>query len=339
MQKFWAFKPTAGASNELDLVVYGFIEESARWDDEVGAKQFRQELDAAGFVSRINVRINSGGGDAFAGIAIHGMLKAHPAEVVVTVEGLAASAASLIAMAGDRVIMARGSMLMIHNPAALAMGEAEDLRKTADVLDKLRDGLIPIYQAKTGKTAEELTALLDAETWLTAEEAVAQGFADEVAGSVEVVARGDQVFFASVGFPRRAVPAEANAKDPEPEQEPEPEPITRETLAARSPDLLAALLDEGARAERSRLQAIDEVALPGHEALVARARYEEPITAEALALAIIRAEREHRTEHLAAVAADAHETEVDAAPLAAPTAKEEEDRAVRLIVGDGRRHR
>jgi ATP-dependent Clp endopeptidase proteolytic subunit ClpP len=360
--KFWAFQPSTNA-DEVDLLVYGYIAEAAVWSEDVGAKEFREALSAHKDVKRINVRINSGGGDAFAGIAIHSMLKAHQAEVVCFVEGLAGSAASLIAMAGDRIVMATGSMIMIHNPSALAVGEASDLRQTADVLDKLRDSLVSIYRARTGKTAEELQTLLDAETWLGAEEAVAEGFADEVAGQpVKAEAKGDAVFFNAVSFPRSAAPvvAEAepaeNAKDPEqtetteqtpppaeiakdPEPVAKPEPPTRETLAAQAPDLLAALLDEGARAERARMRAIDDVAIPGHEAMVHRARYDEPITAEALAVAILRAEREHRKEHLVRVAADAHETEINAAPLAAPSIEDEIERAARLIVGDGRRHR
>jgi ATP-dependent protease ClpP protease subunit len=365
VEKFWAFKPTAAAaaaSDEVDLIVYGYIAESAVWEDEVGARQFREDLDANKSAKRINVRINSGGGDAFAGIAIHNMLRAHPAEVVTTVEGLAASAASLIAMAGDRIIMARGSMLMIHNPAALAMGESSDLRKTAEVLDQLRDSLVSIYQARTKKSAEEIVALLDAETWLTAEQAIADGFADELAGEVKIENRGDKVFFASVGFPRRVVPmAEAEppaeiakdpepaqpeppaetAKDPEPAVEPEPAPPpapTRETLAEQAPELLAALLDEGARAERARMRAIDDVAIPGHEALVLRARYDEPITAEALAVAILRAEREHRTAHLTRVAADVHETEVNASPLS-PGGADAETRTVKAMAAGGTQRR
>jgi len=120
---------------------------------------------------------------------------------------------------------------------------------------------------------------------------------------------------------------------------PEPHRWTRSTLATLAPDLLAALLDEGAKAERDRHKAIDALGIVGHEELVQRARYEEPITAAALALAILRVEREHRQEHLVRVAADAHETEINAAPLAAPSIEDEIERAARLIVGDGQRRR
>jgi len=339
---FWALAPTAGAADELDLTVYGYISEAAFWDDEVGAKEFREALDAHKGVARINVRINSGGGDAFAGIAIRSMLVTHPADVLVTVEGLAGSAASLIAMSGH-CTMALGSMLMVHNPSALAMGEAKDLRKTAEVLDGLRDSLVAIYQAKTGKTAEELAELLDAETWLTAQDAVDQGFADEVAGEVEAVAKGDAVYYASIGFPRSALPWAARPLDVDepPRAAAEDDmPITRERLTAEAPELLAALLAEGRASgetdERARMLAIDEVALQGHEALVSRARYEDPMSAEGLAVAILKAERVNREKHLADLQADAGEVDVPAAPLPPEATPEAEAEAMWNGVGAGR---
>lgn len=322
MKKFWALTPSAEA-DELDLTVYGYIAASEMWSDEVGAKQFREALDAHKGVKRINVRINSGGGEVFAGIAIHSMLQAHPAEVLVTVEGLAGSAASLIAMAGH-VTIARGAQIMIHNVSTIVMGGADDLRHTADVLDGLQDSLIAIYRAKTGKTPKALRELLAAETWLTAEQAVEQGFADVVAGEVVPEARGEAVFFASVGYPRGRVPASVLAHVPAPQtEEPpkvepqeEPVPLTREQLAAEAPDLLAAIIDEGRAEERARMQAIDEIAVPGHEALILSARYTVPLTAEALAVAILRAERESRSAYVADSVLDAIDAEVPAAPLA-----------------------
>lgn len=309
--KFWAL---TGSGPELELSIYGEIVGSAWFDDEVGAAELRAALDAAKSAERIHVRINSHGGDAFAGVAIHNMLAEHPAEVRVTVEGLAGSAASVIAMAG-RVKMARGAMMMIHAPWAMTAGNANELRRTADALDKVRDGLVAIYQAKTGKTAAELEELLDAETWLGAEDALALGFADEIAGEVVAQARGEAVFFGSVRFNRSALPW---AVAPLEVEEVDDMEITRERLAAEAPELLAALLaearDEGAAAERSRMKAIDEVAMPGHEALIASARYTAPISAEALAMQIIRAERLARERFLSDAAKDGEEVDVPASP-------------------------
>lgn len=177
MKKFWSMNKT---KNSAELVLYGPISESSWWGDEITPKQFADDLAALGEVSEINVRINSGGGDVFAGQAIHSMLKRHNAKVTVYVDGLAASIASVIAMAGDRVIMPHGAMMMIHNPWTLAMGDAEELRKSADTLDKVRESLVSVYEAKTGKTRDEIVAIMDEETWLTAAEAVMMGFADEV---------------------------------------------------------------------------------------------------------------------------------------------------------------
>lgn len=128
------------------------------------------------------VRINSPGGLVFSGIAIHSMLSRMKG-VTVRVEGLAASIASVIALAGSRLEMERGSMLMIHNPWNIAMGDAEELRKSADVLDKIKVSILDIYEAKTGQPRDLLTEMMDEETWLTADEAVEWGFADAVVGA------------------------------------------------------------------------------------------------------------------------------------------------------------
>jgi len=251
------------------------------------------------------------------------------------VEGLAASAASVIAMAGSKTTMLRGAMMMIHQPSALATGEASELRKTADVLDQISASLVSIYMAKTGKSAEELQAMLDAETWMSAQEAVDQGFADEVLGEVVAQDRGEAVFFNGIGFPAglaprlaapqpalppefqavatgepptRALLAErapdllaalleegreqARAAQPAPPVSPAaaPEPITRATLEARAPELVAALRAEGVTAERERIRGIEELAIPGHRELLARAKFgPEPMIPEAFAVAVMRA--------------------------------------------------
>jgi ATP-dependent Clp endopeptidase proteolytic subunit ClpP len=179
--KFWNLKKT-GKSAEMTL--YGPISESSWWGDEVTPKQFADDLAAVGEVDEIKVRINSGGGDVFAGVAIHNMLKRHSASVTVFVDGIAASIASIIAMAGDKIVMPKGSMMMIHNPWTYTYGDANELRKMAETLDQIRDSLVSIYEDKTGMKAEEIVALLDATTWFSASEAVENGFATEVEQSV-----------------------------------------------------------------------------------------------------------------------------------------------------------
>lgn len=176
------------AKNAAELILYGEISDTSWWGDEVTPKQMADDLAALGDVSEIQVRINSPGGDVFAGVAIHSMLKRHNASITVYVDGLAASIASIIAMAGDKIIMPKGSMLMIHNPWSMAFGDANDFRQMADTLDTIRGSMIPIYAEKTGLSEDDIIALLDAETWLTAEDAIAQGFATEIEESTKVAA-------------------------------------------------------------------------------------------------------------------------------------------------------
>lgn len=184
--KFWSFKAAGPKSG--DLMLYGIISSESWFGDEVTPMQFKSELDALGDIDTLNVYLNSDGGDVFAGQAIHSMLKRHKAQVVVTIDGLAASIASVIAMAGDVVIMPRNAMLMIHNPWTIAMGDSAEFRKTADTLDQVRESLVAAYEGKTGLERDTIIAMLDAETWLTAEEAVKQGFADRIEDGKAVAA-------------------------------------------------------------------------------------------------------------------------------------------------------
>lgn len=178
MKPFWTIR--AAANKVGDVMLYGPISETSWRGDEATPKQFKKDLDALGDVSTLNIYINSGGGDVFAGQAIYSMLKRHKAEKTVYVDGLAASIASLIAMAGDTVVMPKNAMLMVHNPWTWAVGNANDFRAIADDMDKIREAMIPVYRDKTGLSDEEIIALLDAETWLTAEEAKEKGFCDEI---------------------------------------------------------------------------------------------------------------------------------------------------------------
>lgn len=143
---------------------------------EVFAKQVAQ-LD----VSAITVRLNSPGGDAFDGIAIHNALRSHPAPVTVVVDALAASAASVIAMAGDTIIMNSGSQMMIHDASGLCMGNARDMEEMREVLDRMSDSLAAFYAERAGGDAASWREAMQAETWYTADEAVAAGLADQVA--------------------------------------------------------------------------------------------------------------------------------------------------------------
>ena len=149
--------------------------------DEIGwggitAEMISRELDFANGED-IEIRVNSPGGDVFEGVTIYNMLRNYSGNVRVIVDGLAASIASVIALGGDDIVMNQGSFFMIHNPWSGAMGEANDFRKQADVLDSIRNQLLGIYQAATGLSEEEIITMMDEETWLTAEQAVEMGFA------------------------------------------------------------------------------------------------------------------------------------------------------------------
>lgn len=186
-RKFWQIR-AAAEEGAGELLLYGEISDSTWWGDEVTPKQFREDLQALGDIKELRVYINSPGGDVFAGSAIYSILKRHAARKVVYVDGLAASAASLVAMAGDRITMPVNAMMMVHNPWMVVIGDAQLMRKAADDLDKIRESMIAVYQARTGLEQERIVELLNAETWMTAEEAVELGFADEVEEAKQVAA-------------------------------------------------------------------------------------------------------------------------------------------------------
>ncbi|MCZ8518877.1 head maturation protease, ClpP-related [Paenibacillus caseinilyticus] len=188
-KKFWSFK--ASSAGRAELFLYGIIESQSWWGDEITPKTFKAELDALGDIADLDVYINSDGGDVFAGQAIHSMLKRHKAKVTVHIDGLAASIASVIAMAGDTVLMPRNAMLMVHKPWTYAYGNSDDFRKKADDLDQIQESLVAAYQDKTGMDRDKLIALLEAETWLTAEEALNYGFADAIEAEKSVAAALD----------------------------------------------------------------------------------------------------------------------------------------------------
>ena len=174
-QSWYSIKAKANDTAEISI-----YDEIGFWG--VSAASFAQDLKSCGNnLKQINLHIHSPGGDVFDGIAIYNLLKNHPANVIVYIDGLAASMASVIAMAGNEVIMPENAMMMIHKPWGIQGGDAEDMRKYADLLDKVENTLIPAYATKTGKTPEELAEMLSAETWLNGKECVEQGFADKLA--------------------------------------------------------------------------------------------------------------------------------------------------------------
>lgn len=179
----WYSMQALAAPNAAEISIY---DEIGMWG--VTAKQFISDLKALGDVKDITVSINSLGGSVFDGLTIYNALRASGANVTVKIMGIAASIASIIAMAGKKIVMPENSFMMIHNPLNGIYGNADDMREMADILDKVGSSLVATYVARTGKSEEEVKVLMDAETYMTAAEAKELGFCDEVIPAVEAKA-------------------------------------------------------------------------------------------------------------------------------------------------------
>ncbi|MCM3487890.1 Clp protease ClpP [Alkalihalophilus marmarensis] len=164
-----------------EITIYGVIGTSW-WSDSFSASDMDNALNEAGN-NDVTVRLNSPGGDAFMGIAIYNRLRRHNGKVTIFVDGWACSAASVIAMAADELVMGLGSMLMIHEASNIVWGTKSDMRKEASVLDELEEGIIDIYMTKANVSREEIRQNVDAETWYSAKKALEVGFANKVEGS------------------------------------------------------------------------------------------------------------------------------------------------------------
>ena len=194
MKKFWNWTnqaPTETEPEQRILTLNGTIAEESWFDDDITPQLFREELNAGS--GDITVWINSPGGDCVAAAQIYNMLMDYRGSVTVKIDGIAASAASVIAMAGTRVLVSPVSMLMIHNPATMAMGDAAEMQKAIAMLDEVKESIINAYEIKTGMSRTKLSHLMDAETWMDAHTAVDLGFADEIMTRPEVTGAENHV--------------------------------------------------------------------------------------------------------------------------------------------------
>lgn len=198
--KFWQVKNEVNGNSEI--LLYGPIAgESSWWGDEVTPRSFAEDLESLGGKD-VTVRINSGGGDVFAAHAIHNQLAAYKGRVTVVIDGLAASAATIIAVAGDRIIMPSNALFMIHNPA-IGLSDyygADELLKAAEALNTIKGSIVAAYRKRCKASAEELAAMMDAETWMGAAECMEKGFVDEIQGSVSPVLNGSSLIVNSINF-------------------------------------------------------------------------------------------------------------------------------------------
>jgi ATP-dependent protease ClpP protease subunit len=236
-QKWYAFKATPDISGEVELSLY----------DEIGAfgvrsKEFVAELKEHKD-KHVHLRINSLGGEIGEGTAIYNALSRHPGGVTVHIDSLAASMASVIAMAGNPVYMAENAILMIHNPWTLASGEAKDLRKQADLLDTMKSNLIRAYQKKSGMEEKAIAKLMDEETWLDATEAAALGFIDAIEDGIPAAASAKDL---RARFDTFAKAKMENISSPESEAPAsvEESPVVAEAVESADPATEAPVVEE-----------------------------------------------------------------------------------------------
>lgn len=222
MKKFWNFTMNP-QKNTAELHFYGEIADTSWSKDDVTPRKVQDDLNTMNSAKDVDIFINSPGGDVFAGLAIYNMIKRLNKPTTVHIDGLAASAASVIAMAGDKIIMPNNSVMMIHNAWTLAMGNKEEIRDTADKLERIDNQLAQIYADRTGRDIEVIKEMMEAETWMDGNEALAGKFCDEVEGNKKVAACADMEILARY---KHAPKLETTQE--EPEEEPEEEDVPEE---------------------------------------------------------------------------------------------------------------
>ena len=234
MKKFWNW--VKNEQGERTLLLESVIAEESWYGDEVTPTAFRQELFAED--GPITLSINSPGGDTIAASQIYTMLMEYPYDVTVKITGIAASAASVIAMAGSTVTMSPTSMMMVHNPFTIAMGDSAEMRRASQLLDEVKESIINAYELKTGMSRTRLSHMMNDETWMNAVKAKELGFCDEILFTDDKPVAEDAQFFATGSyFARKAVMnclldkirAEMPAADPAP-----PAPETENHTSAAS---------------------------------------------------------------------------------------------------------
>ena len=200
-KKFWQFRNMAEGKS-AELLLYGDISDTSWWGDEVTPKQFTEDLNALGAVTEITVRINSGGGDVFAAQAIGNQLEQHSANVTARIDGLCASAATIVACHCDKVIAANDSTYMVH-PVRMGLRgymDAETLKQYTNALDTIRENIITLYAKKTCREKDEVAGWMDATSWWTGPQAKENGFVDELTDNEEdaVVENRNGVLFVNM---------------------------------------------------------------------------------------------------------------------------------------------
>ena len=310
---FWTFRAAAGDNAAPELILYGDIASETWWGDEVTPRQFTEELDALGAVPEIVVRINSGGGDVFAANAIYTRLKDNAAKITVKIDGWAASAATIVAMAGDVIEIPGNGVFMVHDPSLGLLGyfNEADLAKMTEELKVVKQSIVNAYVLKTGKDAAEVAAIMAAESWFDGKQAVDAGFCDKLMfeDAETTIENAAKIVVNSVSLDLNRYPnmpisllnrttARAHggfSNKPTINEPKRSEEImdgikdikTVADLKAAFPDLTKQIEEAATAAERKRIQDIEDVAIAGYETIVADAKFKNPIAAGDVAKAIL----------------------------------------------------
>lgn len=310
---FWTFRASAEENAAPELILYGDIASETWWGDEVTPRQFTEELDALGAVPEIVVRINSGGGDVFAANAIYTRLKDNAAKITVKIDGWAASAATIVAMAGDVIEIPGNGVFMVHDPSMGLLGyfNEADLVKLTDEIKVIKQSIVNGYALKTGKPADEIASIMAAETWYDGKQAVEAGFCDKLMfeDAETTVENGAKIVVNSVSLDLNRYPnmtisllnrltartpggfsntiTQNTPKRSEESMDGIKDIKTVDGLKAAFPDLTKQIEDAAVDAERKRIQDIEDVALAGFETIVNDAKFKNPISAGDVAKAIV----------------------------------------------------
>lgn len=315
--KFWNFIPGT-ETTAPELLLYGPIASSQSWwEDRVTPATFNKELAELGDVPEIVVRINSGGGDVFAANAIFTRLKDHSAKITVKVDGWAASAATIIAMAGDTIKIARNGVFMIHDPSMTVWDSytAEEFDKLAAELRVIKNSIVNTYAMKTGKESEDISKMMSEERWWTGDEAVNEGFCDELLFETvnTVIENQEKIVVNSVPIDMSKYKTSPNIqnlvigsqkdsftnKPKKEEKTVEPKNITTiEALKNTYPDLVATIENNAKAEERQRIKDIKDTVPAGYEDIVEDAMFTNPVAAEKVAVKILAKQKEQGTNYL-----------------------------------------
>lgn len=310
---FWTFRAAVGDNAAPELILYGDIASETWWGDEVTPRQFTEELDALGAVPEIVVRINSGGGDVFAANAIYTRLKDNAAKITVKIDGWAASAATIVAMAGDVIEIPGNGVFMVHDPSLGLLGyfNEADLAKMTEELKVVKQSIVNAYVLKTGKDAAEVAAIMAAESWFDGKQAVDAGFCDKLMfeDAETTIENAAKIVVNSVSldlnrYPNMPIsllnrttarahggfsnkPTINEPKRSEENMDGIKDIKTVADLKAAFPDLTKQIEEAATAAERKRIQDIEDVAIAGYETIVADAKFKNPIAAGDVAKAIL----------------------------------------------------